>query len=322
MRPIPSLLLLLAIPARQAPPKSASKLLEKPFARAVHWESSFAVATARAAKEKRPVYALFVGKGGDEEETAACEDEALSSPWWKRASDEVVLYLHERSDAPDRPDQELERRLALDSQPLPCGLFLDASGRLLLDPESPTAARSLPDSERRWRGDLELARIHADLAAILERAPDDEAANAGVVLIVAMRSEIVTEPIAEFEEAASRPKLDPRLATAWRDYRKIRPILEALDGVGVETSAASPADARAALTRRLYSLWNQGLALPLDHHRAFAFHLAALEGARRAGDAEGAQRLADRLDEIVAASFKYRRAEMKRMVDDVKAQKQ
>jgi len=86
-----------------------------------------------------------------------------------------------------------------------------------------------------------------------------------------MRSAIVTEPIAEFDEAASCRTLDPRVAAAWKEYRKIRPILEALDG------------------------------------------------ALRAGDSAAEKLLSDRLDLVIAAAFRFRRAEMRRMVDEVKA---
>lgn len=307
--------------------KPAAKPDPRAFANAVKWETSFAAAKARAAREKKLVYALFLAKAGDDE-VAAYENEALTAPWWIAAAGDVVPYLNDRSDAAAgsdaahgrEADRELWKRLAIDSQPIPCGLFLDATGRLLLDPESPTAALSLPDSERRWRSDLELARVHAELAPTLDKNPEDAAAGAALTLIAAMRSEVVTEPIAEFDAAVHQAKLDPRIAAAWREYAKVRPILEALDGVGATPAAAptDPAVARAALARRLEALFKSGVTLPLDHHRAFAFHLGALEGARRAGDAKEAQLLSERLDAIVAASFQFRRAEMKQQVEAVK----
>jgi hypothetical protein len=134
-----------------------------------------------------------------------------------------------------------------------------------------------------------LARIHADLAAILEKHSDDPAANAGVTPIVAMHSSTVGEPVAEFDETAAQPMLDPRVAAAWQEYKRTRPILEALDGVGADAARRIPADAKAALARRLHALSKSGVMLPVEHRRAFAFHLAALEGARRASDAAQAK---------------------------------
>ena len=298
-----------------------TSLLATPFAKAALWETQFAAAKTRAAKEKKLIYAVFLSNAGDANEIAAYENEALLSPWWIQASKEVVPYLHELTDDPRRVDQELEVQLSIDTQPIPCCLFFDATGRLLLDPDSPTAARSLPCGESPWRMDLQLARIHADLALILERHPEDPAAIAGLELLVAMHSEIVQEAVSEFDDAANQPKLDPRIAALWKEHKKIRPILEILDGVGLDASASQPSDPKAENGRRLFSLLKSGVTLPLDHRRAFDFHLAALEGARRAGDGAQAQLISDLLDKIVARSFRYVRADMARMIDEVKQAK-